>query len=142
MLDSNSEAATHAEDRIGLRVASMGRFPPRAVRRAIEYIHANLAGDLRLENIAGAAGQSVFHFSRTFRNTTGLAPHRYLPQARIERVKALLLESDRSLAAIAEESGFSDQSHMSKVFRRLTGATPKTFRSKWRKKCCLRTRTP
>jgi AraC-like DNA-binding protein len=128
MFDSCSDAATHPERATSLRAASMQRLRPRAVRRAIEYIHANLADSVRLEDIAGAVGLSVFHFSRTFRDTTGLAPHRYLTGARIERVKALLLESGLSLAAIAEEAGFSDQSHMSKVFKRLAGTTPKHFR--------------
>jgi AraC-like DNA-binding protein len=83
MLDSCSEAATECP--VSLRAASTGCFRPRAVRRAIEYIHANLADSVRLEDIAGAVGLSVFHFSRTFRDTTGLAPHRYLTGARIER---------------------------------------------------------
>jgi AraC family transcriptional regulator len=105
------------------------RHPPRAVRRAIEFIQANLAGDIRLADIAAAAGQSLFHFSRTFRATTGLTPYRYLTQARIERAKTLLRESDLPLVAIADEAGFSDQSHMSKIFKRLTGWTPKAFRA-------------
>jgi len=128
MFDTFSDAATHPGRSPSLHAASMARLPPRAVGRAIEYIHANLADSVRLEDIAGAVGLSVFHFSRTFRDTTGLAPHRYLIGARIERVKALLLDSGLSLAAIAEEAGFSDQSHMSKVFKRLAGMTPKHFR--------------
>ena len=100
----------------------------RAVRRAIEYMQANLAESVRLEDIASAAGLSVFHFSRTFRHETGVAPHRYLVEARIVRVKTLLLESEESLASIAGEAGFSDPSHLSKVFRRLAGTTPKQFR--------------
>ena len=109
------------------RIATLRR-PSRAVRRAIEFIEANLAGDIRLTDIAAAAGQSLFHFSRTFRAATGLTPHRYLTLARVQRVRALLLDSDRSLAAIADEAGFSDQSHMSKVFKNWTGSTPKRFR--------------
>jgi transcriptional regulator GlxA family with amidase domain len=125
MFDSYSRAPQQQSAVMRARTA---RLPPRAVRRAIEYMQANLAESVRLEDIAGAAGQSVFHFSRTFRHATGLAPHRYLIEARIVRVKTLLLESGQSLAAIAEEAGFSDQSHMSKVFRRLAGTTPKQFR--------------
>lgn len=106
------------------------RHPPRAVRRAIEFIQANLAGDIRLADIAAAAGQSLFHFSRTFRAATGLTPHRYLTQARIERAKTLLRESDLPLVVIADEAGFSDQSHMSKVFKNWTGSTPKQFRNR------------
>lgn len=125
MFDSYSRTPQQQSAAVRARTA---RLPPRAVRRAIEYMQANLAESVRLEDIAGAAGLSVFHFSRTFRHATGLAPHRYLIEARIVRVKTLLLESGQSLAAIAEEAGFSDQSHMSKVFRRLAGTTPKQFR--------------
>ncbi len=128
MFDSCSEATMRPDLPSGGHAGPMARLRPRAVRRAIDYIHANLAHSVRLEDIAGAVGLSVFHFSRTFRHTTGLAPHRYLTQARVDRVKVLLLESERSLTAIAEETGFSDQSHMSKVFRRLAGTTPKYFR--------------
>jgi AraC-like DNA-binding protein len=128
MFDYCPEAARHPERRSDARVASTAQFRPRAVRRAIEYMHANLADSVRLEDIAGTAGLSVFHFSRMFRDTTGMAAHRYLTEARVEKVKLLLLEKEQSLAAIAEETGFSDQSHMSKVFRRFAGTTPKQFR--------------
>ena len=102
---------------------------PRAVRRAIEYIHANLSEDVHLEDIAGAARLSTCHFARMFRKTTGMTPHRYLMQARVGKVKELLRQSELCLAAIADEAGFSDQGHMSKVFKRLTGMTPKAFRN-------------
>ena len=125
MLDSFSEAV--AQPAGDARMAPRQPLRPRAVRQAIEYIHAHLAESVHLEDIAGAVGLSVFHFSRTFRHATGLAPHRYLVQARVDRVKVLLIESGQSLAAIAEEAGFTDQSHMSKVFKRLAGTTPKHF---------------
>ncbi len=128
MFNPCSESTPHPERAPCVRATPAASFRPRAVRRAIEYMHANLADSVRLEDIAGAVGLSLFHFSRTFRHATGLAPHRYLTQARVERVKALLLESEQSLAAIAEEAGFSDQSHMSKVFGKLAGTTPKHFR--------------
>ena len=128
MFDPCTEIVQPPENAPGLHEESAARFRSRAVRRAVAYMHANLADSVRLEDIAGAVGLSVFHFSRTFRHATGLAPHRYLIQARTERVKVLLLESEQSLAAIAKDAGFSDQSHMSKVFRKITGTTPKYFR--------------
>jgi transcriptional regulator GlxA family with amidase domain len=129
MLDFHSEPDTPAEFTTGLPVAPRGYSLPRSVRHAIEYVHANLSEDLRLEDIAGAARLSTFHFARVFRKTMGMAPHRYVMRARVGKVKELLRDSDLSLVAIADEAGFSDQSHMSKVFKRLTGMTPKTFRS-------------
>jgi AraC family transcriptional regulator len=128
MLDAYFESEQGADSGPVLRVASIRHDPPRAVRRSIEYIHANLAGAIRLKDIAGAAGMSMFHLSRTFRASTGVTLHRYLTRARIERVKTLLLDSDQSLAAIADATGFSDQSHMSKAFRRYAGTTPRLYR--------------
>lgn len=134
MLDDYPDPALGEETGPGISA----QFPlaPRAVHRALDYIHANLAGNLRLEDIAGAARMSVFHFSRTFRKATGTGPHRYLVQARVERVKALLLSGERSLAAIADETGFSDQSHMSRVFRKFTGLSPRAFRNSRRTVRC------
>ncbi len=129
MLDLKSEPEELAMSTAGTRVALPPGFPRRAVRRATEFIHANLAEGVCLADIARAAGLSTFHFVRVFRNAKGVTPYRYCLQARIERVKGLLLESEDSLAAIAIDAGFSDQSHMSKVFRRLTGMTPRAYRN-------------
>ena len=127
MLDSSCKWEAHAEGVDAPRIAPM-RFPPRAVRRSIEYINDNFSEEVRLKDIAAAVGMSMFHLSRTFRASTGVTLHRYLTRARFERVKALLLDSDQSLALIADATGFSDQSHMSKAFKRFTGTTPRLFR--------------
>jgi AraC family transcriptional regulator len=110
------------------RPAPADPSPRRAVRRAIEFIQANLAGSIHLEDIATAASLSAFHFSRIFKRTTGMTPLRYVTRMRVELVKKLLRESQMSVATIADATGFSDQSHMSKIFKRLTGTTPRTFR--------------
>jgi len=127
MLDSSIDWDARTEDADGSRVVPM-RYPSRAVRRSIEYINTNIADAIRLRDIAAAVGMSMFHLSRTFRASTGMTLHRYLTRARVERVKALLLDSDQSLALIADATGFSDQSHMSKTFKRFTGTTPRLFR--------------
>ena len=128
MLDFHSDPDTHAEGTIGLRIVPREYPLPGPVRNAIEHIHANLSEDIRLEDIARAARLSTFHFARVFKKTTGVAPHRYLVEARVSKVKELLGAGELGLAAIADEAGFSDQSHMSRVFKRLTGMTPKAFR--------------
>lgn len=128
MLDSHLQPEEAAHCAFVPHIVATGSLPPRAVRRSIEYIHANLAGEIRLKDIAGAVGMSKFHLSRTFRASTGVTLHRYLTRARVESVKTLLLDSDQSLAAIADATGFSDQSHMSKAFKRFIGTTPGLFR--------------
>lgn len=99
-----------------------------ALRCAIAYIHAHPGEALGCRDIAGLAGLSVSQCARQFRRITGLAPHRYLLQVRVALVKTLLCESERDLVLIAADAGFADQSHMNRVFRRLTGTTPGAFR--------------
>ncbi len=110
------------------RTARTGRLSGRRLQRAADYIRLRLSENIRLDHVAAAAGLSVFHFSRMFKKTTGLTPHRYLMKARVEKARQLLHECDKTLTEIAIECGFYDQSHMSKVFRRLAGMSPVQFR--------------
>lgn len=98
------------------------------VTRALAHIHANPAQTLGCREIADMAGLSVSQCARQFRRVTGLAPHRYLLQVRVAHVKTLLQDAHRDLALIAMDAGFFDQSHMTRVFRRVTGTTPGAFR--------------
>lgn len=99
---------------------------------AIAYMRTHMAEDIDLRAIASAANLSVYHFARAFRNTTGITPYRYLMDCRVDRVRELLPIDDMSLAEIAVRAGFADQSHMSNVFKRLTGETPLGYRNKLR----------
>jgi AraC family transcriptional regulator len=96
--------------------------------RAIEFMDANLAERLALGEIAGAVGLSPAHFIRQFKVSKGVAPHKYLLRLRLERAKRLLRETDRSIAQIAFECGFSHQEHMTRFFGQLAGTTPAVFR--------------
>src|SRR5262249_61294164 len=93
------------------------------LRRALETIHDNLNRDISLAEIAANVGISPYHFARLFKQSTGLAPHQYVLAQRIELAKTLLSEPRLPLAEIAGRLGFSDQSHFTAVFRRLTGTT-------------------
>lgn len=138
MLDFDSKEGARADVPRAPRAAPAEYSLPRPVRRGIEYIHANLSEEVRLEDIAGAASLSTFHFARLFRQATGVAPHRYVMQVRVGKVKELLAKDELCLAAIANEAGFADQSHMSRVFKRLMGMTPRNFKRERR----LRTAPP
>jgi AraC family transcriptional regulator len=87
-----------------------------------------LAGATPLHEIAGACGLSVSHFSRAFHKSTGLAPHAWLLQARVESAKAMLRTGDASLSTIARASGFADQSHFARVFTSRVGLSPGAWR--------------
>jgi AraC-like DNA-binding protein len=101
-----------------------GGLAPGITRRISEYIDSHLGENISLDAMAEMAGLSVNHFARAFRQSTGLAPHAYLLQRRIEQAERLLSRTDLPLSQIALAVGFADHSHFARHFRRLTGATP------------------
>ncbi len=93
----------------------------------IDYINDNLGHELSLKELAAIAQISQYHFCRAFKQMTGLSPHQYLIQQRVERAKQLLQTGEMSIGAVAIACGFAHQSHLHRHFKRLTGVTPKTF---------------
>jgi AraC family transcriptional regulator len=104
------------------------RLDTRRLRRVLDYMTAHLEEDVRLEDLAEAACFSTFHFIRTFTDTMGMPPHRYLSLMRLERAKTLLSLRATSIAQIAVACCFSSQSNFSRAFNRATGVTPQTYR--------------
>lgn len=98
------------------------------IQRAIEFIEQNLAESLPLEQVAGVAGSSTFHFARQFRAAMNMSVRRYIILRRVETAQTMIAETELSLAEIAYSTGFSSQSHMTSVFRRFAGQTPAAFR--------------
>ena len=92
--------------------------------RALELIDARLDGELSVAEIARHCGLSPSRFRVAFRNTTGVMPHRWLTERRVDRAKSLLRQGSTSLAQIALECGFADQSHFTHVFTAIVGASP------------------
>jgi AraC family transcriptional regulator len=105
-----------------------GRLTRAQLARATDFIEAHLEKPLTLADLAAATGLSATHFARRFRQTTGTAPHQFLVRARVERAKRLLSQSDLAIAQIAFSCGFAHQEHLTRIFRRCTGATPAAFR--------------
>lgn len=110
-------------------VLDHGGLPKHKLKRVTEYIEEHLVDNLTLEKLAEVAQLSAFYFAHSFKQSTGLAPHRYLLQCRIERARELLQRSDLTTAEVALAVGFADQSHMTATFRKFLGATPKAFRA-------------
>ncbi len=104
-----------------------GMLSASALRRLDAYILDNIAEPLHLADLAAIVGCDRFHFSRRFRETVGLTPHRYVVRLRLDRARALLRSGEGSLAEIAAAAGFSDQSHLSNWIRRIYGTTPARF---------------
>lgn len=106
----------------------MTRLSPHKLRRAIEYIDDNLRSELTLAAIGEAVALSPGHFAHAFREATGVAPHRYVLERRVDRAKTLLRQSDMPITEIADRVGCSSHSHFSVLFHRITGMTPRQFR--------------
>lgn len=111
----------------GVIRGSGGRLARDVLRAVEEYIHAHLDQNIALSDLAAVAQLSEFHFARLFKQTTGLPPHQYVIYQRVERAKRLIAAGRLSLAQIASEVGFSDQSQLTRHFKRLVGVTPKRF---------------
>ncbi len=111
----------------GVIRGSGGRLARHVFRAVEEYIHAHLDQNIALAELAAVANLSEFHFARLFRQTTGLPPHQFVIHQRVERAKRLIAAGRLSLAQIAIDVGFSDQSQLNRHFKRLVGVTPKRF---------------
>jgi AraC family transcriptional regulator len=120
--------ATHVVHRYGGQCLAArpnrGGLTPLQARRAMELLDAHLSGRILLKDLAAACNLSVRHFTRAFRQTTGMAPHQWLVQRRIEKAKDLLSQTVHPLSVVAADCGFADQSHFTGVFTRAVGATP------------------
>src|SRR5205085_6453478 len=99
---------------------------PGAVARMREYLHASVGSRVTLADVARAAGISEFHCIRVFRRATGVPPYAYLDLLRVARAKALL-EEGMAIARVAYAAGFSDQSHLTRRFKRVVGVTPGVY---------------
>jgi AraC family transcriptional regulator len=107
-----------------------GALPQGRLRAVVEYVEEHPDTALTLEQMAAAARLSVYHFARQFKAATGLPPHQYVIARRVERARQLLQgRSDLSLAELAIDAGFSDQSQFTHHFKRLVGVTPGQFRT-------------
>jgi AraC family transcriptional regulator len=107
---------------------SYGGLSRAQCRLLTEYVDENLEQNISLEDLAGVVQLSVFHFMRKFRAEFGCPPYRYVMQRRIERAKRQSARPDIPLKVVAANCGFSDQSHMTRLFRRLVGVTPAEYR--------------
>ena len=96
---------------------------------ACAFIDAHLCGDPSVSDLARECRLSASHFARAFRQSTGMAPHRWIMKRRMERAKELLLEGELDLVQVALTTGFFDQSHFTRYFRRSEGHSP----GKWRR---------
>jgi len=101
-----------------------GGLAAAAKRRVLEMIDAALDTHLTIEMLAREVGLSPAHFARAFRESLGRAPHQYLLARRLARARRLLETTGVSLSDIAQRTGFADQAHLTRLFKRAFGTTP------------------
>lgn len=100
-------------------------------RRAVEaalWIDAHSHRPIELDDAAGEAGLSPFHFLRLFSNVLGVTPHQYLVRSRLRHAARLLPDRDRAITDIAYDVGFGDLSNFVRTFHRAAGVSPRGFR--------------
>ena len=109
-----------------------GRLPREKLLRAVEYIRDQLDTDLTVSGIAQAVYMSPYHFTRSFKESTGQSPHQYVVEARVRKAKELLTTGKFTISEAAYHVGFVDQSHLTRHFKRVFGLPPKTLLSRIR----------
>jgi AraC-like DNA-binding protein len=100
---------------------------PGAVKLVREYLHDNYAQNVSLEELARQANLSPYHLNRVFSREVGLPPHRYQIAVRVGRARELLARG-APIARVAAETGFSDQSHLTRTFKHLVQVPPGRYR--------------
>jgi len=110
----------------------IGGLSPNALRRAIERMRSDSDADVSLGALASDAGLSRFHFCRAFKESTGLSPHAWLRQHRLEQAMNMLRDTDASVVSVAAALGYGSQTAFAAAFRKLTGEAPSSWRRRVR----------
>jgi AraC family transcriptional regulator len=107
---------------------ALGGLAPNVLRRAIERLRSDADADVSLAALAADSGLSRFHFCRAFKESTGLSPHNWLRQYRLEQAINMLRDPQNSIALVAASLGYASQTAFAAAFRKLTGETPTDWR--------------
>ena len=105
-----------------------GALAPARLANVVDFIAANLSRQLSIAELADVAALSPFHFARSFRRTTGLAPNRFITALRMARAVERLRNSRLPVEEVADEIGLSNVSHFRRLFRLHYGHTPSVLR--------------
>lgn len=116
----------HIHAREGIKCAR-GGLSPGQLDRVLTYINRHLGEGLPIAAMAREASISPYHFIRLFKASMGLPPHQYVLKSRLLRAKEMLCTGEFRVAEAAYESGFCDQSHLTRHFRKFFGFTPKAL---------------
>jgi AraC family transcriptional regulator len=123
---------THVQDRYDRSKASKqtgGKLSPRQAATIERHIRDHIHSDMSINELAALLGLSPAYFCRAFAKATGMSPHRFIMNSRVELVRDRLRQhTDSSLSELAADFGFADRTHLSNVFRKFVGISPSEFR--------------
>jgi AraC-like DNA-binding protein len=120
---------THDEIRQSSSPAKVSQgMPSLRLNRVMAFVDANITVDLCVSTLAAVAGMSPYYFCRSFKQSTGITPHRYVLQRRMKQATHLLEQKSAPLWEIARDLGFADQSQFTRVFHKIVGKTPSQYR--------------
>lgn len=105
-----------------------GGLSPWQIRKVTSHVDAHLDRPIRNDELATIVRLNPSHFGRAFRNSFGEPPHEYVIRRRVERAQGLMLSTGASLSDIALDCGLADQSHLTRLFRRIVGESPRAWR--------------
>lgn len=131
-IELSTPAAERPETVPGLAPRREGLAPHR-LQRVLAAIESRIAEPIQVKELADVIPMSPFHFARMFKLATGLAPHAYITERRMELAKKLLAETDIALVEVASRVGYQTQAHFTGVFHRHVGVTPRVYRLSSRK---------
>ncbi|EQB4544746.1 helix-turn-helix transcriptional regulator [Pseudomonas aeruginosa] len=123
------EIVRHQHSRQNTRLAPHAGLSPRAQKLLKEFVAANYDTQIQLQTLADLVDMSRFHFSRAFKASFGLPPHKYLLNERMQVATAKLRQTQDSITEIAMQVGFSSSGELARLFRQRMGCTPSEFRT-------------
>jgi transcriptional regulator GlxA family with amidase domain len=107
-----------------------GKLAPWKLEKAKAFMTQRMARKCLIEDVAKACSMSRNHFSRAFKNATGLTPQDWLRDARLRKAEQMLENTSLTICQVAHECGFDDHSYFSRVFKAVNGVSPKAWRLK------------
>jgi len=123
--------AVRLANKTGAALQERGKDASAVIAKVQAFVQDNLHLELSRDDIAGAVYRNPAYLSRMFRKETGLSLTEYIAQAKIERAKRLLTETNDKISRIAEDVGYTHFSYFAKLFKKMTGLTPQEYRKKY-----------